>query len=187
MRTVPLGYLPRQLGRHVGVAVTVGAYPAARMEEGRTDGRHGASLVAQLPVIETSIDLRNHIKERMVKDIDDGLGLLDGSRLLDGDGRSAQKGVYLLEHPALVLGKRDTTCLGPLLEQGRDAPNLAFDGLAARLGGMCREDGMKLQTTEKRAGLVLSAFLHESTIGNRDVVDRILIGDRGNGSLACTQ
>ncbi len=50
------GDLATHLGGDVGVTVAVGTDPAAGMEKRRAQRRHGTGLVAQHPVVKTTID-----------------------------------------------------------------------------------------------------------------------------------
>ena len=182
-----LGHLAAHLCGYVGVAVAVGADPAARVEERGADGRHGAGLLAELPVVKAAVDLGHHLEEGAVEDVDDGVGLLDGGRLLVGDGRGAHQGVDLLQELALVLGQGDAAQLGALLQQTGDAADLALDGLAAGLGGVGGEDRVELEAVEKGHGLAAAALVHELAVGHRDVVDGVGLGRGGYGALAQAQ
>ena len=148
------------------------------MEERRAHGRHGACALAQLPVIEAAVDLGHHVKERGIKDVDDGVGLLDGRGLLVRDGRGAHQGVDLLQHEALVLHQLDARERRALGEKLGDAADLALDGLAARLGGVRGEDGVELQAVEERRRLCAAALVHQLAVRHRKVVD-------GVGGLCC--
>ena len=182
-----LGHLAAHLCGDVGVAVAVGANPAARVEERGADGRHGAGLLAKLPVVKAAVDLGHHLEESTIEDVDDGVGLLHGSRLLVGDGRGAHQGVDLLQELALVLGQGDATQLGALLQQAGDAADLALDGLAAGLGGVGGKDRVELEAVEKGHGLAAAALVHELAVGHRDVVDGVGLGRSGHGALAQPQ
>ena len=49
------------------------------------------------------------------------------------------------------------------------------------------EDGMELQAVEQGQGLAAPALVHQLVVGNRDVVDGILVLGRGDGLLAGAQ
>ena len=177
-----LGHLAAHLSCDVGVAVAVGANPAAGVEERRAHGRHGAGALAQLPVVEAAIDLGHHVEERGVEDVDDGVGLLDGRGLLVRDGRGAHQRVNLLQHEALVLHQLNAGERRALGEKLGDAADLALDRLAPRLGGVRGKDGVELQAVEKRRCLGATALVYQLAIGHREVVDGI--GRLGGGNLA---
>ena len=182
-----LAHLTAHLGGHVGVAVAVGADPAAGVEEGRTHGRDGAGLLAQLPVVEASVDLGHHAEERGVEDVDDGVGLLHGGRLLARNGAGADKGIDLLEHLALVLGQGYAAQARALLQQDRDAADLALGGLAARLSGMGGKDRPELQAVQEGYGLAPTALVHQLVVGHGEVVYGILVRAHRHLGLALAQ
>ena len=76
------GDLTAHLGGDVGVTVAVGTDPAAGMEERRAQRRHGAGLVAQHPVVKTTVDDGDNVEQRVIEDVDDGIGFLDRRGLL---------------------------------------------------------------------------------------------------------
>ena len=76
------GDLAAHLGGNVGVAVTVGTDPAAGVEERRAQRRHGAGLVAQHPVVKATVDDGDNVEQRVIEDVDDGIGFLDRRGLL---------------------------------------------------------------------------------------------------------
>ena len=182
-----LGDLAAHLGGDVGVAVAVGADPAAGVEERGADGRHGAGLVAELPVVEATVNLGHHLEQRAVEDVDDGVGLLDGGRLLVRDGARAEERVDLLQQAALVVEQGDAAQALVLLEQAGDAANLALDGLAAGLGGVRSEHGVELKAVKKGVGLAAAALVDELVVGNGEVVDRVVGVADGNLALALAQ
>ena len=187
VRAELLGDLAAHPGGDVGVAVAVGAYPAAGMEEGGADGRHGAGLLAKLPVVEAAVDLRDHVEERAVEDVDDGVGLLDGGRLLVGDRGRAEERVDLLEHEPLVLPELDAREVGAPVEKDGDAPDLALDRLAAGLRGMRGEHRPELEPAEQGERLAATALVDEPVVGDGDVVDRVLVRPHGHVVLAGPQ
>ena len=184
---VLLGHLAADLRGDVGVAVAIGADPAAGVEERGADGRHGAGLVAQLPVVEATVHVRHGVEQRAVEDRDDRVGLLDRRRLLDGDGTRAQQGLYLLQHAALVLRALRRPQVRALLKQIRDAADLALGRLAACLGGVRGEHGMELQALEQRVRLRAAALVHELVVGHGDLVHGILARLRVDARLAGAQ
>ena len=97
------GDLTAHLGGDVGVTVAVGTDPAAGMEERRAQRRHGTRLVAQHPVVKTTIDNGDDVEQRVIEDVDDGIGFLDRRGLLERDGARTHQGVDFLQHMALVL------------------------------------------------------------------------------------
>ncbi len=165
-----LGHGAAHLGCDVWVAVAVRSDPAAGVEEGGTHRRHAAGLLAQLPVVEPTVDLGHHVEEGGVEEVEDRVGFLDGRGLLERDGRGAEERLDLLQHLALVLEQVGAAQARPLVEQGRDAADLALDRLAARLGRVGREDGVELQAPQQPVGLLLPAFQRELAIGHRHLV-----------------
>ena len=180
VRAELLGDLAAHPGGDVGVAVAVGTDPAAGMEEGGADGRHGAGLLAKLPVVEATVDLGDHVKERAVEDVDDGVGLLDGGRLLVGDRGRAEERVDFLEHEPLVLPELDAREVGAPVEKDGDASYLALDRLAAGLRGMRGEHRPELEAAEQRERLATPALVDKSVVGDGDVIDRVLVRPHGH-------
>ena len=164
----------RDLGAHlrgdVGVAVAVRPDPAAGVEERRADRGHRAGGLAQDPVVEAAIDHRNRIEQGVIEDVDDGVGFLDGRGLLQRDGARAHERIDLLQHMALVFHEVGTTQAAALLEQARDAADLALDGATARLGGMRGEDGVELQALEQLARAALPHLVDETAVGDGELV-----------------
>ena len=172
------------LGRDVGVAVAIGADPGAGVEERRADGLHLAGVIAEHPVVEAAVDLRRHVKQRVIEDVDDRVGLFDGRRLLERDGARAQQRVDLLEHVAFVLREVRATQMRVLLEQAGDTTDLALDGLAASLGGVRGEHGVELEAREQLVGMLLAGLLHQLVVGHGERVG--LVGLRIEGHRALT-
>ena len=179
VRGVLGGHLTAHLGGDVGVAVAVGADPAAGMEKRRAHGRNRAGVLAQHPVVKPAVHHGNGVEQRAVEDVDDGVGLFDGRGLFERDGARAHQGVDLLQHVALVLHQVGAAQAGALLQQIGDAADLALDGLAARLGGMRGKDRVELQAAEQLGGLGAADLLgelverHGKRVGR---VDRVLGG-----------
>ena len=184
---VLLGHLAAHLRGDVGVAVAVRSDPAAGVEERGAHGRHGAGLAPQLPVVEAAVHVGHGVKQRVVEDRDDRVGLLDRRRLLDGDGAGAQQGLDLLQHAALVLRALGRPQERALLQQVRDTADLALGRLAARLGGVGGEHGMELQALQQRVGLRAAALVNQPVIGNGDLVHGVLAGLRVHAGLAGAQ
>lgn len=160
-----LSHLAADLGGHVGVAVPVGADPAACAEEGWDDRLHTTGLSAEQGIVEAPIHVDDHREKRVVEDRDERLGLLDRRRALEGDGIGAEERVDLLEHLALVVKGIHAAASIVLGEKRCDPADLALDCPAARLGGMRREDGMELETGKEPPGLLLPAVLDEAAVG----------------------
>ena len=187
MGEVLCGDLAAHLGGDVGVAVTVGADPAAGMEERRAQRRHGAGLVAQHPVVKTTIDDGDDVEQRVVEDVDDGIGFLDRRGLLERDGARTHQGVDLLQHMALVLHQVGAAQTRTLLQQIGDTANLALDGLATGLGGVCGKDGVELELVEQLVGALDTHLVYQLVIGDGEFVGGIDLGIGRRTGLALTQ
>ena len=170
------GDFAAHLGGDVGVTVAVGADPTAGMEERRAQRRHGTGLVAQHPVVKTTIDDGNDVEQRVIEDVDDGIGFLDRRGLLQRDGARANQGVNLLQHMALVLHQVGAAQTRTLLQQVGDTTNLALDGLATGLGGMRGKDGVELKLAEQLVGALDTHLIHQLVIGNGELVGGIDLG-----------
>ena len=184
MRSELSCYLPRYLSGDVGIAVAIRADPATGMEERRAHRRHRAGILAQNPVVETTIYLGNGIEERVVEDIDDGIGFLDGRRLLHRDGARAHESVDLLQEMPLVFHESRAAKARMLAQQLRNATDLAFDGLAARLGGVRGKDRMKLKLGQELRRRTAPHLAHELVVGHRELIRRIDGRVDGNLTLA---
>ena len=180
------GDLTAHLGGDVGVTVAVGTDPAAGVEERRAQRRHGAGLVAQHPVVKTTIDDGEDVEQRVIEDVDDGIGFLDRRGLLERDGARTHQGVDLLQHMALVLHQVGAAQTRTLLQQVGDTANLALDGLATGLGGMRGKDGMELKLAEQLVGALDAQLIHQLVIGDGELVGGIdlSIGRRTGLALA---
>ncbi len=66
------------------------------MEERRAHRRFQAGLVAQQPVVETAVDLGDGVEQRVIEDVEDGIGFLDRRGLLQRDRGRAEQGVDLV-------------------------------------------------------------------------------------------
>ena len=186
MGEVLCGDLAAHLSGDVGVAVAVRADPAAGMEERRAQRRHGAGLVAQHPVVKATIDDGNDVEQRVIEDVDDGIGFLDGRGLLERDGARAHQGVDLLQHMALVLDQVGAAQAWTLLQQVGDTADLALDGLTTGLGGMRGKDGVELQLVEQLVGALDTHLVYQLVIGDGEFVGGIdlCIGRRAGLALA---
>ena len=187
VREVLGGDLAAHLGGNVGVAVAVGTDPAARMEERRAQRRHGTGLVAQHPVVKTTVDDGDHIEQRVIEDVDDGIGFLDRRGLLQRDGARAYQGVDLLQHMALVLHQVGAAQTRTLLQQVGDTANLALDGLATGLGGMCGKDRVELKLAEQLVGTLDTHLVYQLVIGDGEFVGGIDLGIGRRTCLALAQ
>ena len=170
------GDLTAHLGGNVGVTVAVGTDPAAGMEERRAQRRHGTGLVTQHPVVKATIDDGDDVEQRVIEDVDDGIGFLDRRGLLERDGARTHQGVDLLQHMALVLHQVGAAQTRTLLQQVRDTANLALDGLATGLGGMRGKDGMELKLAEQLVGALDTHLIHQLVIGDGEFVGGIDLG-----------
>ena len=157
------------------------------MEEGRAGGRHATGVLAQHPVVEAAVDLGNHVEQRVVEDVDDGVGLLDGRGLLERNGARAQQGIDLLQHVALVLREVGAAQARALLEQAGDAADLALDGLPAGLGGVRGEDGVELEALEQLGGAVGAGLVNEPLVGDGKRVGLVHVGVEGDLALAVVE
>ena len=181
------GDLTAHLGGDVGVTVAVGTDPAAGMEERRAQRRHGAGLVAQHPVVKTTIDNGDDVEQRVIEDVDDGIGFLDRRGLLERDGARTHQGVDLLQHMALVLHQVGAAQTRTLLQQVGDTANLALDGLTTGLGGVRGKDGMELKLAEQLVGALDAQLIHQLVIGDGELVGGIDLGIGRRTSLALAQ
>ena len=157
------------------------------MEERRAEGLDLAGVVAEHPVVEAAVDLRHHVEQGIVEDVDDRVCLFDGRGLLERDGARAQQRIDLLEHVALVLRKVRAAQMRVLLEQAGKTTNLALDGLAASLGGVRGEHGMELEAREKLVGMLLAGLVHKLVVGHGERVGLVGLGVEGDLALALVQ
>ena len=187
MRKVLGGDLTAHLGSDVGVTVAVGTDPAAGMEERRAQRRHSTGLVAQHPVVKTTIDNGDNVEQRVIEDVDDGIGFLDRRGLLERDGARTHQGVDLLQHMALVLHQVGAAQTRTLLQQVGDTANLALDGLTTGLGGMCGKDRVELELVEQLVGALDTHLVYQLVIGDGEFVGGIDLGIGRCAGLALTQ
>ena len=181
------GDLTAHLGGDVGVTVAVGTDPAAGMEERRAQRRHGTGLVAQHPVVKATINDGDDVEQRVIEDVDDGIGFLDRRGLLERDGARTHQGVDLLQHMALVLHQVGAAQTRTLLQQVGDTANLALDGLATGLGGMRGKDGVELELAEQLVGALDAQLIHQLVIGDGELVGGIDLGIGRRTGLALAQ
>ena len=181
------GDFAAHLGGDVGVAVAVGADPAAGMEERRAQRRHGTGLVAQHPVVKTTVDDGDNVEQRVIEDVDDGIGFLDRRGLLERDGARTHQGVDLLQHMALVLHQVGAAQTRTLLQQVGDTANLALDGLTTGLGGMCGKDRVELELAEQLIGTLDAHLVYQLVIGDGEFVGGIDLGIGRRTGLALAQ
>ena len=167
------GDLTADLGGDVRVAVAVGADPASRMEERRALRLFETGLVAQQPVVETVVDLGNRGEQRVVEDVEDGIGLLDRRRLLQRDRGRAEQRVDLVVEAADVLLLVGAAEALVLFQQLRDAADLAFDCLAARFGRMRREHRVEFELLQQRLGFGRPHFGQQLMVGGGQFVHRV--------------
>ncbi len=167
------GHLAAHLGGDVRVAVTVGADPASRVEERRALRRFQTGLVAQQPVVETTVDLRDGVEQRGIEDVENRVGFLDRSRLLQRDRGGAEQCVDLVVQTTAVLflvGAAELVVHG---EQLGDSADLAFHRLAARFGRVRGEDRVELQAVQQLLGLGRTQLVDELVVGDGEFVDRV--------------
>ena len=181
------GDLTAHLGGDVGVTVAVGADPAAGMEECWAQRRHGTGLVAQHPVVKTTIDDGDNVEQRVIEDVDDGIGFLDRRGLLERDGARTHQGVDLLQHMALVLHQVGAAQTRTLLQQVGDTADLALDGLTTGLGGVCGKDGVELKLAEQLVGALDTHLVYQLVVGNGELVGGIDLGIGRRAGLALAQ
>ena len=158
------GHSAAHLGGDVRVTVTVGANPAARVEE-RGAGRFDESgLVAQNPVVEATVDLGDGVEQRVVEDVENRVRFLN---------RGAEQGVDLVVETAqaFLLVRAAENLVFP--EQFGDAADLAFHCLAACFSGVRGEDGVELKLVEQLLGLGRAHLVDELVVGDGELVDRI--------------
>ena len=157
------------------------------MEERRAQRRHGTGLVAQHPVVKTTIDNGDDVEQRVIEDVDDGIGFLDRRGLLERDGARTHQGVDLLQHMALVLHQVGAAQARTLLQQVGDTANLALDGLTTGLGGMCGKDRVELELVEQLVGALDAQLIHQLVIGDGELVGGIDLGIGRRTGLALAQ
>ncbi len=179
--------LARDLCRDIRVAIAVRPNPGAQTEEGWADRHHGAGLASKFPIIEAAVDLRDHLEERRIEDIDDGVSLFDRRRLLRSDGRRAEERVNLLEHAALVLRKLRAAQRWPLCKKVCDAADLCGHSLAACLGRVRCEDRVELKTVQEGVCLVLADLFDQAVVGNCDLVHGVFGRVRRHDTLAAAE
>ena len=167
------GHLTAHLGGDVRVAVTVGTDPASRMEERRAHRRHEAGLVSEDPVVETTVDLRNGVEQRVVEDVKNGVGFLNRSRLLQRDRGGAEQRVDLVEESTGVFLLVRAAEQLMRFEQLGDAADLAFHGLTAGFGRMRGEHRMELELVEQLLGPGRTHLVDELVVGAGHFVHRI--------------
>ncbi len=167
------GHLTAHLGGDVRVAVAVGTDPAARVEERGACRRLDAGLVAEDPVVETTVDLRNGVEQRVVEDVENRVGFLNRRRLLQRNRRGAEQRVDLVVEATavfLLVGAAEQTVR---FEQLGDAADLAFHGLTAGLGGVRGEHRVELELVEQLLGLGRTHLVDELVVGAGHLVHRI--------------
>ena len=157
------------------------------MEERRAQRRHGTGLVAQHPVVKATIDDGDDVEQRVIEDVDDGIGFLDRRGLLERDGARTHQGVDLLQHMALVLHQVGAAQTRTLLQQVGDTANLALDGLTTGLGGMRGKDGMELELAEQLVGALGTHLVYQLVIGDGELVGGIDLGIGRCAGLALAQ
>ena len=166
-------HLTAHLGGDVRVSVAVGTDPAARMEERGAHRRHQAGLVSEDPIIETAIDLRNGVEQRVVENVEDGIRFLNRCRLLQCDRGGAEQRVDLVEETTgvflLVRAAKQLMCF----EQLGDTANLAFHGLTAGFGRMRGEHRVELELVEQFLCLGRTELVDELVVGAGHFVDWI--------------
>ena len=140
------------------------------MEKRRANGLYAAGEVAHDPVVKTTVDERHNVKKRVVEDVDDGVGFLNGRGLLLRRGARAHQRVDLLQHVALVLDERRAAQTRMLVKKLCNAADLALDGFAARLGGMRGEHGVELELAQKSVCLLGADLFKQLVVGNRELV-----------------
>ena len=165
--------LAADLRSDVRVAITVGADPAARMEERGAHRWDETRLVAEDPIVETTVDERNRVEQRVVEDIEDGVGLFDRRRLLQCNRRSAEQCVDLVVEATvafLLIGAAEHLAA---FQQLGDTADLAFDSLTAGFGRMRGEHGVELKLVEQLLRLRRAHFNNELVIGVGHLIDRV--------------
>ena len=167
------GHSAAHLGGDVRVTVTVGANPAARVEERGADRFDEPGLVAQNPVVEATVDLGDGVEQRVVEDVENRVRFLNRGRLLQRDWRGAEQGVDLVVETAqaFLLVRAAENLVFP--EQFGDAADLAFHCLAACFSGVRGEDGVELKLVEQLLGLGRAHLVDELVVGDGELVDRI--------------
>lgn len=143
------------------------------MEERGACRFDGAGLVAEHPVVEATVDHRDRMEQRVVEDVEDRVGFLDRRRLLERDRGRAEQRVDLVVETAvafLLVRSAQHAVRGELVG---DAADLAFHGLASRLGRMGGEDRMELETVEQLLRLGRAHLGDELMVGLRHLVDRV--------------
>ena len=175
------------LGGDVRVAVAVGTNPASRMHKCRADRLGLAGLVTEQPVVEAAIHRGNGVEQRVVEDIDNRVRFLHRGRLLQRDRGRAEQRIDFVVQLAINLVEVAAAQVATHGQQLRNAADLAFDGLAARLGRMGREHGVELKLVEQFESLVVTDFTSQLLESSRQFVDRIGLCPLGDLRLALLQ
>ena len=157
------------------------------MEERRAHRRHEAGLVSEDPVVETTVDLRNGVEQRVVEDIKNGVGFLNRSRLLQRDRRGAEQGIDLVEETTGVFLLVRAAEQLMRFEQLGDTADLAFHGLTAGFGRMRGEHRMELELVEQLLGPGRTHLVDELVVGAGHFVHRIDGLGVVNGVLTAVQ
>ena len=143
------------------------------MEERRAHRRHEAGLVSEDPVVETTVDLRNGVEQRVVEDIKNGVGFLNRSRLLQRDRGGAEQRVDLVEESTGVFLLVRAAEQLMRFEQLGDTADLAFHGLTAGFGRMRGEHRMELELVEQLLGPGRTHLVDELVVGAGHFVHRV--------------
>ena len=75
-------YLTAYLRGNIRVAVAIGPDPTSQVKKRRTNRLNATRLFTKNPVIESTVNLRNSGKERVVEHVDNGVRFFYGSGLL---------------------------------------------------------------------------------------------------------
>ena len=181
------GNLTAHLGGNVGVAVAIRPNPASRMEKRRAYRRHDARALAEHPVVKATVDARHGVEQRMVEDVDDRVGFLDGRRLFDGHRRGTHESIDLLQHMALVFHEVRPAESRALGKQLADTANLALHGAAARLGRMRGKHRMELELAQQLRRTVNADLVDQLSEGDRQLVGRVHVRFDGHQALSVVQ
>ena len=127
------------------------------------------------------------MEQRGIENVKNGVGFLDGGRLLQRDRGGAEQRVDLVVQATAVLLLVGAAKLVVLFEQFGDPADLAFHGLAACLGRVRGEHRVELQAVQQLLGLGRAHLVDELMVGDGELVDRIHGVDVVHFGLAFTQ
>ncbi|CRH66420.1 Uncharacterised protein [Chlamydia trachomatis] len=165
MRAEFFGNFSANFCRNIRITVTIGSNPASWLKKCRTQRWNLTSIIAQFPIVKTTIHIGNHFKKRVIKDVNNGIGFFNGSWFFKRNRRCSKERLNFLKHTTIIFGQRSSTKASALFEQRCNISNTRLNGLTACFGWVRRKYGVKFQTMEQLICLVFATFTHNFVIG----------------------